>query len=423
MGMKPLLFLCLAALSFTGGLHAQVEYVHLFAPLRNPLSVAYTPFGSVLVLDNRPDTTRLYTIQSGQYPPLEVDLDTPVRVAVQQYLEAAMSFVSKRNDRLLVRIEYLGVPNTRSRNFLLFVATAYVQKGDDAYLRLLRVKKMYPNFNIGPSRTIDAVCRDLFEAAGVAYGRLGGPPVTHNPRVERLMRDTAAFVCAAPGPLLSLQQIDRNKRVNWGEAPILRADQLTAGTYKTFKRLRENQVTPRPVKMRFDPKDSLFVWEGAPKKAEYHELAVCDGQDLFIRLKGDKYVPVDREETGLYFYVPRGVPDMYALLTRGEDLNYQPSGTLRYTGGGFSGPIYIPVGHPKGGGGGGGGNDVNPAAVLIVLAGVIIVGVTVAILVHEARKRAAIRGGINGDYRYCTVDMDTGDILYDRDDYPLQGSR
>lgn len=396
---------------------AQVEPVHLYVP-RKALSVSYTPFGSIEVLDNRADTTKLYTIQNGRYPSLSVDLDTPVAVALREYMDAISSRMKRGNAHLLVKIERLSTPNTYPRAFFLFDARVYVQKGDDAYQPLLRVKKLCRNMHYSPFWVIEDMCNNLLEAAGVAYARVGGPAVPSNGRVDRLLEDTGAYVFAKPGPLLSYDEINRNVRDHWGDYPILQPVKMVSGAYPTFKDFRANRLQPGAVRMRLDPTDSLYVREKVQgEKEDRHDWALCDGRDLYMRLRGDTYVLLDRDETGVYFYVPRPSPDMYALLTRSQDLYYTPATAVRYTGG--VGAIYIPPPPIKGKGGGGKG-DVNAGTALIVVGALVAVGVAAILIDQSVKKHAALKRGVDGDYRYCAIDMDSGDILYDNLDYPLR---
>jgi hypothetical protein len=409
--MKPYaLFLLLVGVR--PALAQEVEQYHLHGSPK-ALPVSYTPFNSIEVLDNRADTTRLYTIQNGRYPPLSVDLDTLARVALGQYMNGLLRGVKQGDARLLVRLERMGSPNTYHRGFFAFGASVYVQKGEDAYQLLLRVRKVYRNAWSTPLPVIESACRNLLEVAGVAYARAEGTPepTTTKKDMYWLLKDTSGYAIAKTAKLRTLAEIDRNVRERWGEYPILQPVEVVSGTYPTFKDFRSNRLHPWTVRMQLDPRDSLYVPED---RTERHDWAVCDGYDFFLRLPNGKYVLLDREETGVYFYVPYPSPDMYALLSRSEDLYYAPMATVHYT----DGPLIIPP-LPTHRSGNGGGN-VNAGTALLIAGALVGVVVAAVIIDHAVRKHKALVRGRQGDYRYCSVDMDSGDILYSNVAYPLQ---
>ena len=413
LAMKPLVVLLCCLLFCAPSLRAQVETYHLDVPRRS-FSETFSPFASVEVLDNRVDTARLYTIESGTYPPLSVTFDTSVQAAVQAYMNLALVGVKRGDAHLLVRIDRMGTANADLRLFFVFHATAYVRQADNTYMPLLRVKKVYKNMRAGPTHIVGEMCSQLLEAAGAAYAQQQAASFAPSETVTRLMRDTAAFIVARPGPSLTLAQIQTDPVEGWKRYPILQQIPLVSGVYPTFRDFRANRVQATPVRMIFREKDSLYAPD---RSVGRHPWAICDGHDLYMRLHDDGYVLLDREETGVYFYVPRSTPDMYALLTRTGDLHYAPATAVHVSAGGYV-PLYIPPISGKGRGGGGG--DVKTGDALLIVGGLIVVGIAAAIIVQAAQKHAAIRRGLQGDYRFCTVDMDSGDVLYSSEDYPFR---
>jgi hypothetical protein len=396
--MKPVYVLLCCFLAGAPALRAQVETYHLNLP-RKPLAEASSPFGSVEVIDNRLDTARLYTIESGDYPPLAVSFDTSLQVAAQTYMTSALATVKRGDARLLVRIDRLSTANVDLRIFFTCHASVYVQQTDGTYKPLFRVKKVYRNMRNGPSHIVAGIFSQILDIAGAVY--------THRP-----IKDTVSFVVSPPGPALTLAQIRSDPRDRWRTYAILQPIPLVPGVYPTFSDFRGNRVARMPVLMMFNPKDSLYT----PSGVHGHPWGICDGQNMYMRLRGDRYILLDREPDGVYFYVPWSTPDMYALLTRSGDLHYEPETAVHVAAGGYV-PVFIP---PAGHKGGGGGSGVNAGQAALIAGGLIVVGITVALIVQSAQKHAAIRRGLQGDYRFCTVDMDSGDLLYSSEDYPFR---
>ncbi|TDX01692.1 hypothetical protein [Dinghuibacter silviterrae] len=375
-----------------------------------PRGVATTPFRSVQVLDNRLDTSFVYTIEDGHYPVRRVSFAGPAEQVLEGCMQGWLNRLTRGTDDLLVNIRQLSIPNDPDLGMvLIFSADAYLRTPEGLYQKLVHVSRRFPYARNGHTHAIARVSTELLEVAGIAREQSLGRPVTVRPALQKKFRDTHVYTFAPPGNLVYPDQIGRQRRVH----PIETSLDTAAGLYMSFADFRDNHLLSASVVFRPDPKaDSLyrlFIRDNAKDlRCLATPWAVCDGHQLFIRLGSAGYLPLQRDPTGFHFYIPWSVPDRYAQLCRFGAM-YADAETPTSSGPNFSGGDFS-------------GMDAKGALIFACVFIVVGVGYEIALGAHQAHlehlEKRYDRLGLRQAYRYCTVDMQSGDILFASEGYP-----
>lgn len=94
------------------GLRAQTVYPDIVVtyPIKGDL-VKYFPYSTVRVIDNRIDTTKIYTAQTGIYPPRHVSFNEPAAAVIKKYVDSSIRDSKKGTGELLINIEQLSIAN------------------------------------------------------------------------------------------------------------------------------------------------------------------------------------------------------------------------------------------------------------------------------------------------------------------------
>lgn len=396
-----LLIVCVAAF----GLHGQAQRPNITLQQRNENLVAYFPYSSVRVIDTRLDTTKIYTEETGYYPPHSVTFAEPATEAIKKYINTAVQKSDKGSGELLIRIERLHITNIIQqpkyykrisrirlqpvRQFIQFQATAYTnEKGN--YKKLLTIKR--ENDYIAYQYVDHAVSRLLNDCIRVIAW---GTPDTNatsrkpSPKLKKLLKDTASFQFAKEANQLAFEQIDVNVRNNWKQYPVIKESNLPpAGICYLFDDFKNNRVTPTAIHAVFNEKDSLYRIPGIDSLTHYtHHWGVFDGANWYIRLSDSTYCQLTRQGDTFTFYIPASLPDMYALLSiqarRSEE------------------------GSPH-------SNVSSGNIIASLIADLVSSAVQQSIINAETRAitKQATNEGLKNHYRHCSLNMDDGDIIY-----------
>ncbi len=377
--------LCLAASG-----EAQMNQISLghLPYSRRGLGIKYTPFGSVQVLDNRMDIGQIYIVQIGEYPPGRVVFDTVASAAIGGYLEDVIHHTRHGQETLLVDIDQLGISNSRRiprvwhpnqkhilgvirrdsvmnydlRKNILLTANIYYKSGEGHYRKLLTIRKEYYYVDYPYVRsTITFLLNDLFSTASLAY-----------------TRDTGK------GEDLSMNEINIKVSDKWAGYPIVAGTACGSGRFRTFDDFRNGKVIPEEIRVQFIRGDSTYRVHsgGSPGTLEdSKDWAVCDSGNYYVRIYRNIYLPLNRRESGFFFYVPWTLPDMYAILSLEENAAKQGAGAS------YTGNLIV---------------DLTAQALEFV----------VQVSSMEAGAKRIVADGLRHGYRYCAVDMDSGDFLY-----------
>lgn len=390
---KKSLWVLTISLSWAASGEAQMNPIPLghLPYSRRGMGIKYSPFGSVQVLDNRLDTGQIYIVQTGGYPPGRVVFDTVASAAIGGYLDEVIHHTRHGQETLLVDIDQLGISNRRRiprvwhpnqkhilgvirrdsvlnydiRKNILLTANIYYKSGEGHYRKLFTIHKEYYYVDFPYVRsTITYLLNDLFSAASLAYSRDMGK-----------------------GEEFSLDRINIKVSDKWAGYPIVAGTPCGSGRFRTFDDFRNGRVIPGEIKVRLIRNDSTYRINtgGSPDSLENSkDWAVCDSGNYYVRIFRNIYLPLYRRESGFIFYVPWTLPDMYALLSLEENVS-KPGADASYT----------------------------DNLIVDLTAQALESAVQVSSVKASARKIVA--DGLRHGYRYCAVDMDSGDFLYRED--------
>jgi hypothetical protein len=406
--------LCMAAACFGNAQIIHSAIGHLDPALHKKFDVDYTPFGSVTVLDNRPDTSKFYFAENGDYPPTAVGFDTTASVAIRQYLEGLTSYLKKGQIPLIINLRQLYIPNQRfilrrveddrrifgipakhdsttwavnARNYIWFVADIYYRSDDLHYRKIFTYQYQFYFLGYNYIRPrLEQIFGGLLEVAGTAYGKANGLNIGTR-KLYRIIKDSSYYKYDPQQQDMSFAAISQKAGLSWAAYPILQATNLRSGLYRSFDDFKNNKITDAPIHLLFDVKDSVYRIQGQPKdsSALNKNWAVCDGNFLYFKIGGNTYLRLSRTDSGFFFFVPWSMPDMYAVLSIMEEEAVGRSGIA-----------------------------ANSNSLFANLAAAAVAGVVDGITI-PSRTKKIFAEGLKHDFRRCYIDMDTGDILYSQD--------
>lgn len=379
--------------------------------------VSYFPFDKIQVLDNRFDTTCIYTEETGVYPPHTVSFTEPAAVAIKKYLLRLVGKSKKGNRELLLNIGQLQIPNMvynlkmfkprRSkirrfktskekigtyaiRTMILFEATAWYKTSEGRYNKYLTIKK---EFNYNGYEYIQSELRrmlnDCMQVAAILPADSAVDVATLPRHVRELLNDTVGFRFSNDENNVPFELINVNAREKWKGYSIFKDSTIATGIFPLFDNFKYNQVTPAHVVMVFNEKDSMYHLASGTDSVVHKSphWAVGDGTNWYIRLGDSTYLKLNRTGDTFSFYIPKNLPDMYALLSiQSNKLDEVASS--------------------------------NPPTSGNVLAGIIASIINSA--VQESIEKSANRSmtkrvteeGLKHNFRYCFINMSSGDIVY-----------
>lgn len=390
------------------GVYAQyIEYgLSLQQSKRTPL-VTYFPYSTVQVVDNRPDTSKVYIAETGTYPVHYVTFTEPASVVIKRYIDSAVLTSRKGSGQLLINIEQLNIPNIKSslkivtpkftkrkvimplqvRDYVQFQITAWYKNEQGNYNKLLTVKRQYPYTNGLVGSSISRLLDNCIKAISFAGPDPAIDKSQLNARQKRFLNNNNLFIYANGEDNIPFEQINVNVRNSWKNYPVIKDSCSVAGISFLFDDFKNNQVSPANIQLVFSEKDSLYrvkCFDSLFHNKQH--WGVYDGVNWYIRLADSSYFKLTKCNDTYGFYIPRNMPDMYALLSM--QVNYMQSSSYA-----------------------GGGGDNFPASLIgILLAGAIDQSIT-----NKANKmmiRNFTAEGLKHNYRYCTLKMDNGDIMY-----------
>jgi hypothetical protein len=373
--------------------------------------VDYTPFGSITVLDNRPDTTKFYLAENGDYPPTAVGFDTTASVAIQQYLKGLTSYLKKGQIPLIINLRQLYIPNQRfilrrvekdqgifgiptkhdssiravnARNYIWVVADVYYRSDDFHYRKIFTYQYQFRFLGYNYIRPrLEQIFGGILEVAGTAYAKANGLKIGTR-KLYRIISDSSYYKYDPQQRDISFAAISQKAGLSWAAYPIFQATNLRSGLYRSFDDFRNNKITDAPIHLLFDVKDSIYRIQGQDKdsSALNNNWAVCDGNFLYFKIGRNTYLRLLRTDSGFSFSVPWSMPDMYAVLSIMEEQAVGRSGI-----------------------------SANSNSLFANLAAAAVAGTMDGITI-TSRTKKIFAEGLKHDFRQCCIDMDTGDILY-----------
>ena len=372
--------------------------------------VKYSPFGTVQVLDNRFDRTRLFTYENSNYPPYYITFAETAALSIKGYLENANQRGLHGNDTLLLNVDQLRIPNQRAiyrrtrpdgsrvgtniRDYFLVKAQAYHQAENDYVLICSINLKYYTNketSTVNPSlaRIMGDIFDDILKLSCVSNEAKSRKKVLR--RLKGFENDTepVAFNKQRNPDTLNISEIDMNVIEKWLNYPILRNQNLVSdGVYLNFDDFRDNTLTKQNFQLDFDVKDSTYSYrsEISMAKRKLPWTIFYEGE-FYVYLKDSSYLKLSKERSTFSFTVPQSLPDMYGILSVME--SGSPNGSN----------AAISIADPT----------ANLAANLVYAA------IPRRKSKNSYKEYYKERWNFYGDpvnFRKCFIDMDSGDIIY-----------
>ncbi|MBS1669107.1 MAG: hypothetical protein JST58_17150 [Bacteroidetes bacterium] len=403
---KKLHFIYLIFNLITLNTQAQFEYcrIRLTPSDYSNQKIDYFPFQNIILLDNRIDTSQVYTFENGQFPIEKLSFEGPAYVAIREYIQSIIAPLKKGNGTLLINIKELHIPNCGhyikkdrkyffgadsyfyDRDYIRFFSDIYAQIGVDRYKKIADLKLFYlwrPTTNTDGNE-IKILLNGLIECAS-RYSELTSSPNVLLTPPPRWLKDTNAFHFSHDTSKYSIKDINTSAKERWGHFPIfsVRASNKT-GIYSDFEGFKNNKLIPYRVSLIFSNKDSLYRLsaEDSSKLIKRDQpWAVCVSDSFYLRIGPNLFIDIHKKDNSFELCVPNSMPDMYTMLSIKEIKR------LKYASGANSGHL------------------------LADLSSILITSTIDEIIKASAIKKIeSIGKGLS--LRKCFIDMDNGDIIY-----------
>ena len=350
----------------------EADTVHL--PASGKLhAVNRFPFDRLEVFDNRFDTTGFRICQPGSGVAKVDVFDNTASEAIKVFIETAISPIPRQHQVLYISIRQLRFGNIETfRNRLFFAADAYYRY-NDAYRKITSVNRIYVDKRVkGTGAFVAGVLTDLIEEIGKDYYEQEGH----------------GFDKFSAG--------DMNVPVTdtWASYPIITRTSATDGIYRSFDDLRNNRIIRSDFILQMAADSTYRISFNEPnefydkKKNSFHNIwAVSYHGVLYLPLMAQYFLPLERRNNRLYFYVPHSLPDMHTIIFHVSPAGLSSSGAYdnlsRYS---------------------------NNSSVAVLGAAL---GLMVDIIRNSRNTMNEKNKTVNNeDMRNCFLDMDTGDIIY-----------
>lgn len=376
---NPLLYVCLLMLPALGRAQDLID-VEIPVPRNIPRHI---PFNKVLVSDQRKDKSMTlgYT-KKGTPLRLMDDLQRALKVKVQRGVRDRAS----EGNTVLIVIKDLHFGD----GYAEFKGDFYQKTGDSDYIPL--------NQDITLRRKYEPVLKKYNNY----LGDLASMMIT-SMSLSLWRENQRHMVRVSPVPLRSTFPV-------YG---IIEADTIPSpGVYSSFSDFRNEKPIPLKGKLVRNADSSfslvtssLDVWTSQQITSAWG-LTDSTGTK-YIRLVANKYLPLQRIRDTFYVHIPKGLPNMYSVVNlmeyNGHRSVFLPDSDAIEKAANMA---FSP------------GNGETPLADLFVFAvlgtEILMIRGTVAIVRTSHKHKLKHKGIISNDYRDCALDLQTGDVIYNR---------
>lgn len=366
---------------------------------KKPVRLAYTPFDKVEVLDNRIDTAKFYTYQTGSYPVISLGFGKNAADSIEKYMAQVIKSRPSKEGSLLINIKQLRVCNLqyiprkvgrkefnfRMRDNISFTADIFYKLDGNAYKRLLSIDNLYytPGAEFIGNRMLD-IFNITIEMAAIAQDSLSVAGDKKIPKsIKRLQKDVAYFKKITVPDTATIEEINVNTKSSWSNFLIVKDVVPGSGVFLSFDDFRDNKPVAAHFTISHNAKDSLYEVANIKfdtSKSRKMIYAICDSGNLYVPITNDRYQKLERFENTYSFSVPHNLPDMYSILS-----------LWRYSGG---------------------KSGSSSGNLLIDLAAVAASAIVDGIITDSANRKISKKGLQSLQYRHCFIDMDSGDFIY-----------
>ena len=404
------------------GLHAQTVYPDIVVkyPVKGDL-VKYFPYSTVRIIDNRMDTTKIYTEQTGKYPPHHANFNEPAAAVIKRYIDSSIRDSKKGDGELLINIEQLYIANIHNamarynigkrtnrpisfrrwgehivsfnpRRFVYLQVTTWYKNEQGNYNKLLTLSRRAGIINLYFDKDLmEGLVGSCIKA--IALKTPGA--VLDYKKLSRKQMALVRYTVHYPDTYeenIPLEQINVNVRTKWKDYPVVKENTAAPGVCYVFDDFKNNKTAAANIQLRLNTKDSLYyiTSENDALVRKKPHWGVYDGESWYIKLIDSSYLKLNKQGDTYGFYIPRNLPDMYAMLCMQENQINTNSSVPSYAGGN------------------GGGFLIWLAASLVVEA----INDGADKKLNRKMENRMIAEGLKHNYRYCTLNMDNGDVLY-----------
>jgi|GEM_PF-3752085 len=364
-----------------------------------PFHYAPFPFDSVIVLDNRNDTSTIQINENGKYPVETLNFSEPAPIAIRNYIRVSEKGITLGNKKIvLINIKHLRGANKNyfikkdktkkgkvvdylgaTSNHIFLSADVYLQTRGSNFRKFITINDTYTPSYYFDHFSVKKLIDELMDAITLFYSDSIIPKPKEPYRFKRDITEKNHIIQSIDTAEVSIADIEMATKSYFTSFPILKASITETGIYPTFEEFRDNIITKETLKLGYNASDSTDTLYAELDNATYryhYPYAIADSGKLFMQLYDNKYVELTKVGNTFYFDVPRSLRNMYSILS-GEKLDIEKSNN--YYGGGLLG--------------------------------------TALILGSEALQRSKIskmekERMDNGEYRHCIIDMINGDFIY-----------
>lgn len=364
---------------------------------KHHLNINYFPFDSILVLDNRFDTTKIYTDENGNYPPTYLNFSPSTSLAIKNYIDSAVKNFPRGDKKLLINIQQLRIPNKASfvhrrkkdstlrvinlRDYILFSAELYYQTENNQYRKIVTINKNYYTWEYFMNSQFPIILDNIIEASCLNDSH--NSILKKSKKFKYISEDTVSFNYSNDSSDVSIEEINQSAKNKWSLYQIIKKDSNTDGYYYTFDDFKNDAITFDSVQVKNNKTDSFYIVSLSyynRKNKYFYPWAVRKNDTLFIQLSKNVYLKSTKLNNTFYFEVPNSLPDMYALLS--IEAMRQESNTS--------------------------GNSGNALADIISGA----VSSTIDAIIKKSKENSIRKESSKTNFRKCFIDMTCGDFIY-----------
>jgi hypothetical protein len=358
------------------------EYVFIATPTILPRDI---PFNKIIVISQRKDSTGF-----GYYKRRKILFPEHMTLALKRVIQNAVRDQAQEGNTVLLSVRYLYIgPHT-----ITFAGDFYHKVGDSSLIKLGSLDSLtqlinihHINYNLGMTYLMANLIRAISDS----------------------------FALENPANEVTLHRFQvLTRKIHHPRYPILTADTIPAcGKYSYLNDFRLNRPHPIAYSVLRNP-DSTYGVSSPSRKTrrimDYGTWGLSDSSGTsYIRIWGDKYVPIERINDTFYVHIPSSIPSMYYICKIQE---YDMGTQAVLSGDNFSGYPYSTTGTAS--------QQVAATAILLGVFIVIDVGVIIARNAH--RKKLMEEGLADKGYRDFAIDLQTGNIIYNRPVHALPHS-
>lgn len=289
--MKKISLVLLISLISSPMIKAQEKIIELRLTASS-VNLNKVPFNKVVLLDNRIDTSKIGTAQTGAFNKIAtVRFTDPASVAIQKYIDELIRNAETEPQTLLINLKKLMTSektySMSERGFIDFAAEGYIQRNDSEFVRIFSVDTFY---------VIKAL--DVTKAV---FSKI--PEVIDSMIAQASLFDLSSMDTSK---VFSYSEISSGINKHWAEFPVNISPLFTKGVYKSFMDFRNNNIDTINYIITQTDSGTYKVYERNNDKGSKKSKMVKDiwglnnGTEPYIRINY-LFAPLERKNSTFYF--------------------------------------------------------------------------------------------------------------------------